>query len=67
MAGFGPITVHNSIEEINMSKVIRFTVTANGEFLGLAFGMLGASHSSLSDSDLMLSQGEFYNCTKLKG
>lgn len=39
---------------------MRFTVTANVEFLGLAFGIQVASHSSNSDSDLMLSQGEFY-------
>lgn len=54
------IIVHNSIERINMRRVIRFTVTANVEFLGLAFGMPVASHSSLSDGDLTLSQGEFY-------
>lgn len=39
-----------------MSRVIRFTVTPNVEFLGLAFWW----HSILSDSDLMLSTGEFY-------
>lgn len=54
------IIVHNSIEKINMSRVMRFTVTANVEFLGLVFGMPVASHSSLSDGDLTLSQGEFY-------
>lgn len=61
------ITVHNSIEQINMSKVIRFTVTADVEFLGLAFGMPVASHSRLSDTDLTLSQGEFYSPPRANG
>lgn len=42
------IIVHNSIEKIDTGRVMRFTVTANVEFVGSAFGMPVASHSSLS-------------------
>ena len=37
----GAITVHNSIEKINTSRVIRFTVTANVEFPGLGVRYAG--------------------------